>query len=59
MEYSAAAALQAGIPRDRILNFMGVDELLGWVQQVREGMSRKMFSPRRHGVAQERQAGSW
>lgn len=59
MEYSAAAALQAGIRRDRILNFMGVDELLGWVQQVREGMSRKMFSPRRHGVAQERQAGSW
>src|SRR5436305_860346 len=59
MEYSAAAALQAGIPRDRLLNFMGVDELLGWVQQVREGMSRKMFSPRRHGVAQERQAGSW
>jgi DNA polymerase (family 10) len=36
MEYSAAAALIAGIPRDRVLNFMKRDELLSWAAQVRE-----------------------
>jgi hypothetical protein len=36
MEYSAAAALMAGVPRNRILNFMPVAELLGWAQSVRE-----------------------
>ena len=36
MEYSAAAALLAGVKRDRILNFMKRDELLEWVASVRE-----------------------
>jgi len=35
MEYSAAAALQAEIPRARILNFMTADELMSWVASVR------------------------
>jgi histidinol phosphatase-like PHP family hydrolase len=36
MEYSAAAALKAGIERNRILNFMSVDELRAWVHGVRD-----------------------
>jgi histidinol phosphatase-like PHP family hydrolase len=36
MEFSAAAALKAGIKQDRILNFMSRDELLAWAQIVRE-----------------------
>jgi DNA polymerase (family 10) len=36
MEYSAAAALIAGMPRDRILNFLSRDELLEWAATVRE-----------------------
>jgi histidinol phosphatase-like PHP family hydrolase len=36
MEYSAAAALMAGVPRGRILNFMPGKELLKWSQSVRE-----------------------
>ena len=35
MEYSAAAALKAGIRPDRILNFLSLDELLSWAAQVR------------------------
>ena len=35
MEYSAAAALQAGIKPTRILNFMGVEELKAWAARVR------------------------
>jgi DNA polymerase (family X) len=40
MEYSAAAALKAGISRDRILNFMSPDELLSWTEGLREGKGR-------------------
>jgi histidinol phosphatase-like PHP family hydrolase len=40
MEYSAAAALIAKIPKDRILNFMSRDELLAWTASVRERHSR-------------------
>ncbi|HEU5231837.1 MAG TPA: hypothetical protein VFU50_03175 [Terriglobales bacterium] len=36
MEYSVTAALQAGIKRDRILNFMSLDELKTWVGTLRE-----------------------
>lgn len=36
MEYSAAAALLAGIPKDRVLNFLSRDELLGWAKGLRE-----------------------
>jgi histidinol phosphatase-like PHP family hydrolase len=36
MEYSAAAALVAGIKKDRILNFLSCDELLEWASGVRE-----------------------
>ena len=36
IEYSAAAALKAGIKPDRILNFMPLDELLAWTSRVRE-----------------------
>lgn len=35
MAFAAASALRAGIARDRILNFMGRDELLAWVRSVR------------------------
>jgi histidinol phosphatase-like PHP family hydrolase len=35
MEYSVAAAMQAGIKRDRILNFMDVRELRAWVASIR------------------------
>jgi DNA polymerase (family 10) len=40
MEYSAAAALIAGIRKDRILNFMSRDELLAWSGQLRESSRR-------------------
>lgn len=36
MEYALAAALLAGINRERILNFMPVDELLNWAANVRD-----------------------
>jgi histidinol phosphatase-like PHP family hydrolase len=41
MEYSAAAALRAGIKRDRILNFMSADGLNGWVEGLREAAPRR------------------
>ncbi len=37
MELSLAAACLAKIPAERILNFMAVDQLLKWVESVREG----------------------
>jgi hypothetical protein len=40
MEYSAAAALIAKIPKDRILNFMSRDGLLQWTASVRERQPR-------------------
>jgi DNA polymerase (family 10) len=40
MEYSAAAALIAKIPKERVLNFMSCDELLEWTASVRERHSR-------------------
>jgi DNA polymerase (family 10) len=36
MEYSAAAALIAGVRKDRILNFLSRDELAHWVSGLRE-----------------------
>ena len=36
MVYAAASALQTGIARDRILNFMTREELLEWVRSVRK-----------------------
>src|SRR5579884_4009118 len=36
MEYSAAAALSAGIERERILNFLSREQLLAWAGAVRE-----------------------
>lgn len=35
MTFATASALRAGIARERILNFMSRDELLGWVRDVR------------------------
>jgi putative hydrolase len=35
MEYSLAAALLAGIPQDRILNFMSADQLRRWAAVTR------------------------
>ncbi len=37
MEYAAAAAMLAGVRRDRILNFLTRDELLSWAASVRYG----------------------
>ena len=39
MEYGLAAAIRAGIPRDRILNFQPVEEVLEWSARVR-GLDR-------------------
>ncbi|MBV9182892.1 MAG: PHP domain-containing protein [Acidobacteria bacterium] len=36
MEYSLAAAIRAGIPPERILNFMSIDELRSWSRMVRQ-----------------------
>jgi histidinol phosphatase-like PHP family hydrolase len=35
MDYSLAAAIRAGIPKDRILNFMSAEQLKQWVANVR------------------------
>ena len=35
MEYAVAAAMRAGIKRDRILNFMDVHQLRAWVTSIR------------------------
>ena len=40
MEYSAAAALLAGIPKDRILNFMPREKLLEWAARTRDASPR-------------------
>ena len=40
MEYSAAAALMAGVRKDRILNLMSRDALLDWAAGVRERQGR-------------------
>jgi histidinol phosphatase-like PHP family hydrolase len=40
MEYALAAALLAGIKRERILNFMPRDELLNWAAHVRHNNVR-------------------
>jgi putative hydrolase len=37
MDYSLAAALRAGVRKERILNFMTADELRAWVKKVRDG----------------------
>jgi hypothetical protein len=37
IELGLAAALQAGIMRSRILNFMAPEELMAWVADVRSG----------------------
>jgi histidinol phosphatase-like PHP family hydrolase len=41
MEFGLAAALSAGVKRDRILNFMTAEELLDWVGSVRERSMRR------------------
>jgi histidinol phosphatase-like PHP family hydrolase len=35
MDFALASAVRAGVPRDRILNFMSADELRKWVASVR------------------------
>jgi histidinol phosphatase-like PHP family hydrolase len=40
MTFAAASALRAGIVRERILNFMSREELLGWVRGVRVASTR-------------------
>lgn len=40
MEYSAAAALLAGVPRNRVLNFLSREELLTWTGGLRDGKRR-------------------
>ncbi len=41
IELGLAAALQAKIPADRIVNFMSVLDLKRWVQKLRQGSARK------------------
>ena len=41
MEFGLAAALSAGVKRERILNFMTAEDLLGWVAGVRERSTRE------------------
>ena len=45
MEYSAAAALIAGIRKDRVLNFMSRNELAHWISGVRERGRAQSPSP--------------
>jgi hypothetical protein len=40
MEFSAAAALEAGIDSSLILNFMAKKKLLGWVEGCRRQSGR-------------------
>jgi len=40
MAFAGASALQAGIERERILNFMSREQLLKWVRGVRERSSK-------------------
>jgi histidinol phosphatase-like PHP family hydrolase len=44
MHFSAAAALAAGIPQARILNFMNYDELRNWVAGLRQSGSHRLQS---------------
>jgi histidinol phosphatase-like PHP family hydrolase len=44
MDYSLAAAIRAGIKREKILNFMSADELCNWVEAVRERAKTKRRS---------------
>jgi DNA polymerase (family 10) len=37
MEFGLAAAIRAGIPQERILNFMSREDLLEWASRVRAG----------------------
>jgi histidinol phosphatase-like PHP family hydrolase len=39
MEFGLATAIQAGVPRERILNFQPADEVVAWSREVR-GVSR-------------------
>ena len=41
VELGLAAAVESGIPRDRIINFMNLPALLNWVQQVRSRSRRR------------------
>jgi histidinol phosphatase-like PHP family hydrolase len=41
MEFGLASALSAGVKRDRILNFMAVEELLDWVGSLRKRSTRR------------------
>jgi histidinol phosphatase-like PHP family hydrolase len=36
MDYSLAGAIRAGIPKERILNFLSAEQLRDWVQAVRD-----------------------
>ncbi|MBA2565776.1 MAG: PHP domain-containing protein [Gemmatimonadetes bacterium] len=43
VDLGLAAAVRAGIPRDRILNFMEADELVAWAERVRSrGRERRI-----------------
>jgi histidinol phosphatase-like PHP family hydrolase len=40
MDYALASAAKAGVPRDRILNFMSVDELRSWAASLRSARNK-------------------
>ncbi|HEX7861009.1 MAG TPA: PHP domain-containing protein [Verrucomicrobiae bacterium] len=40
LDLALGAAILAGIPRERVINFMPADELLAWVKSVRNGSAR-------------------
>jgi histidinol phosphatase-like PHP family hydrolase len=42
IDLALAAALAAKIPAERIINFMSVSELRGWVKQVRRAEYRRV-----------------
>jgi histidinol phosphatase-like PHP family hydrolase len=48
IDFGLASAAQAGIPRERILNFMTVCELMEWVASVRQTAS---ISAKRSGIS--------
>lgn len=54
MEFSAAAALEAGIDRSLILNFMSKEELLSWADDLRHKSNRQSKLSEAHPIRKEK-----
>jgi hypothetical protein len=47
MGYALASAVKAGVPKERILNFMTADQLCSWAAEVRDRCSMAASGPLR------------